>query len=184
MVCSTGPSSNFLTVMHANLQTEHLRQADPEMAAAVERAMAGRAGDGGGAGGLLPEGLITAEPEAAATPLQPTPTEVRPSCVTCISHVRTSNLSLASEMATGCARVEFPTLSCIGTPCQMPYLVVDAHKVQGCSIVAPPVRLALGCMLTCMEGPDIHPSGGQAAWEPHTAVTAAAFLLPSCLVIC
>ena len=63
------------------LQTEHLRQADPEMAAAVERAMAGRAGEGGGAGGLLPEGLITAEPEAAATPLQPTPTEVRPSCV-------------------------------------------------------------------------------------------------------
>lgn len=55
------------------------------MAGAVERAMAGRAGEGGGAGGLLPEGLITAEPEAAATPLQPTPTEVRPSCALQVS---------------------------------------------------------------------------------------------------
>jgi hypothetical protein len=51
------------------------------MAGAVERAMAGRAGEGGGAGGLLPEGLITAEPEAAAAPLQPTPTEVGPAFV-------------------------------------------------------------------------------------------------------
>ncbi len=47
------------------------------MAAAIERAMAGRAGEGGGAGGLLPEGLIAAEPEGAATPMQPTPTEVQ-----------------------------------------------------------------------------------------------------------
>lgn len=58
------------------VQTEHLRQADADMATAVERAMAGRAGEGGGAGGLLPEGLIAAEPAGAATPMQPTPTEV------------------------------------------------------------------------------------------------------------
>lgn len=71
LASSTKPSHYFVW-----MQTEHLRQADPEMAAAVERAMAGRACEGGGAGGLLPEGLIATEPEAAATPLQPTPTEV------------------------------------------------------------------------------------------------------------
>lgn len=81
-------------MLRAGLQTEHLRQADPEMAAAVERAMAGRAGEGGGAGGLLPEGLINAEPEAAATPLQPTPTEVRPSCVV---HMRLTHLHIMPQ---------------------------------------------------------------------------------------
>ncbi len=45
------------------LQTDHLKKADPGLAAVVEKAQSGRGAGEAGEGGLLPEGLIAAEAE-------------------------------------------------------------------------------------------------------------------------
>lgn len=57
------------------VQTDHLKQADAELAAVVEKAQTGRGAGEGGEGGLLPEGLIAAEAENG--PPAMTPADVR-----------------------------------------------------------------------------------------------------------